>query len=212
MQITDPGQAKQKLYDLYSADGYVNWFLKIRWWHANLSRVAEFVPEKGTVLDLGCGYGMFANFLGLTAPERNVIGIEMNSRKIKYADKKIPNVQFMNDDITKLKLPPCDAVILLDVLHHLQSFDEQEKFLRYCVGLLSDTGVLLVKEINDTPKWKFIFTTMIDNTLYFGDTFYFRGERDFRGLFDRLGLDVEFHTIHEGKPLSHVLYVARKRK
>ncbi len=30
-------------------------------------------------------------------------------------------------------------------------------------------------------------------------------------LLQGLGLDVKFHPIHEGRPLSHVVYTARKK-
>ena len=203
--------AKSRLFDLYSRDGYVYAFLHIRWWHANLEKVAEFVPQSGTILDLGCGYGIFSNYLALSSKERNVIGIELSGRKLKYAKKELPNVQFLNEDITRLTLPPCDAILLLDVLHHLQSFDDQEKLLSYCVKLLSPTGILLVKEIDNKPSYKFFLTQIVDNTLYPGDRFYFRGENQFMKLLGNLDLEVKFYPIHEGKPLSHVMYVARKK-
>jgi len=204
--------AKTRLFDLYSKDGYVYAFLHIRWWHANLEKVAEFVPTSGTILDLGCGYGLFANYLSLASPQRKVIGIELSSRKVKYAKKNLPNVEILNDDITNLKLPPCDAILLLDVLHHLRSFEDQQKLLSYCVNLLSPNGVLLVKEIDKKPPLKFFLTQIVDNSLYPGDRFYFREENDFKKLLGSLNLDVEFHPIHAGKPLSHVMYVCRKKR
>ena len=203
--------AKARLLNLYAKDGYVNAFLRIRWWHANLEKVAEFVPPSGTILDLGCGYGILSNYLALASAERNIIGIELSTRKIKYAKKNLPNVQFLNEDITRLKLPPCDAVLLLDVLHHLKSYEEQEKLLSYCVQLLGPQGILLIKEIDNKPKLKFFVTQLVDNLLYPGDHFYFRGEEEFKKLMGKLNLNVEFHAIHEGKPLSHVVYVARKK-
>ncbi len=203
--------AKEKLFELYSKDGYVNAFLHIRWWHSNMEKIAEFVPKSGTILDLGCGYGIASNFLALECPERNLLGVELSSRKVKYASKGVPNVKIINEDITKLKLPACDTILFLDVLHHLRSFDEQEKLLKYCLTLLSPNGTLLVKEIDKKPLWKYAVTSFIDNSLYPGDKFYFREEKDMMTMLTGLGLDVKFHPIHEGKPLSHVVYVARKK-
>ena len=203
--------AKAKLFDLYSKDGYVNAFLHIRWWHASLEKVAELVPKSGTILDLGCGYGIMSNYLALESPGRKILGAEMSGRKVKYAKKGLPNVEILNQDITQLKLPPCDAILFLDVLHHLRSYREQEELLKYCIGLLSPKGMLLVKEINDKPRLKFLFARFIDNSLYPGDKFYFRTEPDMTALLKSLNLDVTFHPIHEGKPLSHVVYAARKK-
>ena len=213
MMTTQNGQnsAKDKLFDLYSKDGYVNAFLHIRWWHANLEKVAEFIPQSGTILDLGCGYGIMSNYLALQSPERKLLGAELSDRKVKYAKKGVPNVEILNEDITKLKLPPCDVIMFLDVLHHLRSFKEQEELLKYCIGLLGPKGMLLVKEIDKKPLWKFFITACVDNSLYPGDKFYFREETDMMNMLKGLGLDVTFHPIHEGKPLSHVVYVARKK-
>lgn len=203
--------AKARLFELYSGNGYVNVFLHIRWWHANLERIAEFVPKSGTILDLGCGYGITSNYLALLSSDRKVIGIELSDRKLKYARKNLPNVEFRNEDVTRLALPACKAVLLSDVLHHLRSFEEQENLLRECVKLLDKDGVILVKEIDKKPAHKFLFTQFVDNVLYPGDRFYFRGEDEFKELLGRLNLSVEFHPIHKGKPLSHVMYVARKK-
>lgn len=203
--------AKAKLFDLYSEDGYVNAFLHIRWWHANLEKVAEFVPKSGTILDLGCGYGIMANYLALESPSRRILGAELSGRKVKYAKKGLPNVEILNEDITKLKLPPCDVILFLDVLHHLRSFKEQEELLKYCINLLGPKGMLLVKEIDKKPLWKFWITQCVDNSLYPGDRFYFREENDMTTLLKGLNLEVTFHPIHEGKPLSHVVYAARKK-
>jgi len=202
--------AKARLFELYSGNGYVNAFLHIRWWHANLERIAEFVPRSGTILDLGCGYGITSNYLALLSSDRKVIGIELSDRKLKYARKNLPNVEFKNEDVTRLTLPACKAVLLSDVLHHLRSFEEQENLLRECVKLLDHDGVILVKEIDKKPAHKFFVTQIVDNLLYPGDRFYFRGEDEFKELLGRLNLSVEFHPIHKGKPLSHVMYVARK--
>ena len=72
--------------------------------------------------------------------------------------------------------------------------------------------MILVKEIDKKPFWKFLITQCVDNSLYPGDKFYFREEKDMLGLLSGLGLDVAFHPIHQGKPLSHVVYTARKKQ
>lgn len=202
---------KSELFKLYKNDGYVNIFLHIRWWHANLEKVAEFVPASGTILDLGCGYGIMANYLGLGSKDRKILGVELSDRKLKYAKKNLPNVEFLNGDITQLSLPPCDAILFLHVLHHLKSYEEQEKLLKYCINLLTPNGILLIEEIDDKPLLKFWFTQLIDNSLYPGDKFYFRNEERFKEMLKNLNLKADFYPIHEDKPLSHVMYVARKK-
>ena len=114
-----------------------------------ISAALRICAGKGHGSGPGCGYGILP--ILADGSERNVIGIEMNAGKSTRT--KIPNVQFMNDDITKLKSPlrcgdPAGCAA------SFQSFDEQEKFLRYCVGFKRYGRAC--QEINDTPKWKFI--------------------------------------------------------
>ena len=37
--------------------------------------IEKHVPKKGTIVDLGCGFGIFANFLAIQSDDRKVIGI-----------------------------------------------------------------------------------------------------------------------------------------
>ena len=68
------------------------------------------------------------------------------------------------------------------------------------------------KEIDKKPLLKYLLTQCVDNALYPGDTFYFREEKDMMNLLTSLNLDVTFHSIHEGKPLSQVIYIAKKKR
>ena len=211
MVIVGPNLAKEKLFELYKCDGYVNAFLHIRWWHANLEKVAEFVPKSGTILDLGCGYGFMSNYLALESPERKILGVELSERKAQYARKGLPNVNILSKDIMNINIPPCDAILFLDLLHHLKSYQEQANLLDYCTKMLSPTGTLIVKEINEEPKLKFLLAFLIDNLLYPGDRFYYGSEVVWKLFLEQFGLNVTFHPIHKGKPLSHVVYVGRIR-
>jgi len=208
--LTNSQSPKKQLFDLYGKDGYVYAFLHIRWWHANLEKVAELIPSSGTILDLGCGYGIFSNYLGLSSDKRNVIGVELSERKLKYARKGLANVRFVNEDITRLNLPPCEAIVLLDVLHHLRSFEEQESLLKTCTDLLIPKGMLVIKDVDNKPLSKYIMAHIVDNMLYPGDRFYYRKEEDFKKLLAGLNLNVDFYQIHDGKPFPHVVYIARK--
>jgi SAM-dependent methyltransferase len=200
-----------KTRKLYHNLGYVTVFTYFRFFHAPYSMVEALVPKKGKIVDLGSGYGFFSNMLGIASDERKVIGIELNGRKIKYADKSIKNVEFINKDITKLKLDDCDAVVLFHVLHHLSSYAEQHRIVKECYKKLKVGGKLIVVEIDYRPLWKFLFTLLIDSVLYIGDKFYYRSQKQFVELFNKTGLAVRsIISAHRFVPLSHIIYISEK--
>ena len=49
------------------------------------SEIEKAVPEDGKILDLGCGHGIFSNFLALKGPGRHVIGTDLLENKINVA-------------------------------------------------------------------------------------------------------------------------------
>lgn len=77
-------------------NGWKSIFAKLRFWYAPCREVEELIPVSGTVVDLGCGEGIFSNYIGLASKPRKVIGIEIDKNRIKVADHRISNVNFMN--------------------------------------------------------------------------------------------------------------------
>jgi len=93
-------------------------------------------------------------------------------------------------------------------LHHLKSFEEQEKILSRCREILEPNGRLLVCEVDDKPLWKFAVANLIDHALYIGDRIFYRSRAEFAKLFQSLGFKLEqVLEAHRSVPLSHVIYV-----
>jgi len=202
----------RKTRRLYHNLGYVTVFTYFRFFHAPYRLVETLIARKGKIIDLGSGYGFFENMLAMNSPEREVIGFELNQRKMKYADRNVKNVRFINKDITKTKLDDCDVIVLFHVLHHLNSYQSQHRLLKECVKKLKKGGKLIVVEIDYKPLWKFLFTFMIDATLYMGDRLFYRNQRQFKGLFAKLNLRlVSTIPAHKFVPLSHVVYICEKK-
>ena len=109
---------------LYRYQGpYVEQFV---FWKMKIDPVFKFldeaVPREGTILDLGCGYGMAAHWLTQCSPDRAVIGWDNDPRKIRVAQataRNDPKLRFeFRNLLDEPDHPPCDCVLLLDVLHY----------------------------------------------------------------------------------------------
>jgi len=203
----DERRAEKEIKRLYHGLGWPTIFTYIRFFTAPYQAIEKYVPKKGIIVDLGCGYGLFSNYLGLTSSQRRVVGVELDENKIKYADKKIKNVNFFKKDITKMKLPQVEAFLLIHVFHHLNSFKEQEALLAECVKKLKRGGLLLIVEIDKKPWWKFLITQLADHILYPGDKIYYRFEKEMVELLKPFSFKLKIRRIHQGKPFSHMLYL-----
>ena len=60
--------------------------------------------------------------------------------------------------MTKSDLAEADCILLIHLLHHLSSCEEQEKLVKVCFEKLKKGGKLIVSEIGRRPWWKYIIT------------------------------------------------------
>lgn len=127
-----------------------------RWTGTPMRLVSAHVPREGQIVDLGCGFGLFAAWLALEAPTRRVWGVDMDGSKITRAQHwfgHLDNVRFALGDLETVTVPPCDAVVIYDVLHHLRP-EAAEALLSRAWSALRPGGLLVVKENDTSPPWK----------------------------------------------------------
>lgn len=207
-----------KTIELYADDsGFTKTFAKIRFWDAPFEELEKIVPKEGNIIDLGCGDGMFANFLALTSLARNVLGIELNESRFKEANRGIKNTKFINEDITHVNIPKADAIILTHVLHHLSSFDQQEKLILKCKAKLNKNGKLIIAEANPKFSWKFLITWATDHFLVpilferkLYSPIFFRRRKDWQALLESLGFSCDIISAEKGKPFTHIILKCQK--
>lgn len=196
---------------LYGGKGWASIFTRIRLFiTAPFDALMKHIPEEGFIVDLGCGYGIFANLLGLISAKRKILGVDMDGVKISHAPKGIANVEFKNADITKIEIPPADCVLLIHVLHHLDSYEQQKPLVEDCLAKLRSGGKLVVAEIDRRPWWKFLLTQLADHLLYPGDKIYYRFPKEMEELLSGLPVSVEKEVMHQGTPFSHITYICTK--
>lgn len=128
----------------------------VRWRSCPVVDVAAAVPTAGRVLEVGCGHGLVANYLADTSPDRRVTGVDIDPRKIAAAEASLratDTTTFVTVEPGVLPDGPFDAVVIVDVLYLLDDA-ERDALLALAVQRLAPDGVLVVKEVANTPRWK----------------------------------------------------------
>ena len=183
------------------------------WEYPRYLKMEKMLPKKGVIIDLGSGYGIFTNFMAAAGPQRKIIAMEFNKGKVKIAQKGFPNVKFISEDITKAKIPQADAIILMHVLHHLDSYEDQEKLLGEVLKKLKKGGTLLIDEVYNEPSWKRYFTRLVDFFLYPFDPMFYRYRPEMLAFLNKYPLDILKVENVDGHlmPFAQVVYLCRKK-
>jgi len=204
----------QELFNIYSDLGAaVIWYVRLRWALCPFEQIAQHVPLKGTIVDVGCGYGLLSNLLALASEEREVIGIDLSPKRIRVAQGTVRdrrNIKFLRQDANSLKVEKCNVFLMSDFLHHLP-YQHQDELLALCYQKLSKNGLLIIEEVDDKPVWKYRFNIIADGLLNLGQRIYFRNSSEYLRLLSSIGFGVKTEVAHKDLPLSDVLYLCKKR-
>ena len=171
------------------------------------------IPRKCTVVDIGCGFGVFANFVASRSGHRDVVGIDLAGKRISAAKKNYggtPNLSFVCADITRTDIPKADVITLVDVLHHVPSRERQQDLLGSCFAALSGGGAIIVKDVDTRPRWKYCWNRVHDYVMTGGGPVLYLGRDDVRAALARAGFRMERVLQIGNYPYAHVLYVGRK--
>jgi 2-polyprenyl-3-methyl-5-hydroxy-6-metoxy-1,4-benzoquinol methylase len=103
---------------------------------------------RGRVIELGCGRGHLAQAISDRGLE--VIGVEVNERKIREAREFYPELEFLHADIRDLDLDgeAFDTAVLAEVIEHVPE-EIGEEMLAVAWRLLRPGGTLIVSVPNE---------------------------------------------------------------
>src|SRR5262249_61639445 len=85
----DPKLAKLRVIRAYDS-GIVRMYCTIRFVIMNmriLEEVGQYIPERGDVLDAGCGFGLFSLYFATLGPERRFLSLDLSEPRIASARK-----------------------------------------------------------------------------------------------------------------------------
>src|SRR5258708_13474532 len=127
-----------------------------------LSVMDLLLREEGRILDVGCGFGLFAAYFGQTQPRRRIVGVDPDGRRIGLARRVAHRLglqehRFIVGDVRDAPIEgPFDAVYVFDVMHHLLP-EDQGRVLHRLRSLLAPGGILIIKDTTTEPHFGLLF-------------------------------------------------------
>jgi 2-polyprenyl-3-methyl-5-hydroxy-6-metoxy-1,4-benzoquinol methylase len=182
-----------------------------------LSVMDLLLTDEGRILDVGCGFGLFAAYFGQTQPARRIVGVDPNARRIALARDVAHRLglgmhSFVVGDVRDAVLEaPFDAVYVLDVMHHIPEAD-QRAVLERLRDLLVPGGMLLIKDITTEPRFGLLFTKALDRLMVgMREPLAYRHHRAWGEMLVELGFKVRIVRVPDVLPYPHVVIAATKR-
>lgn len=123
--------------------------------------LVRHVPRGASLLDVGCGAGLFVLLLTRLGYVRSAIGFDANKAAIESAQGvvarqgRLDEIRFEFRDAAKDSWPigQFDVVSLIDVMHHVQP-DRQAEIIQKAAEYVAPGGILLYKDMVRRPAWR----------------------------------------------------------
>lgn len=185
--------------------------------------VLEALPRQGLIASLGCGHGAFEIGMALDAPGREILGADVDAAKLAHARAAAGGlaVSFHHGDLfgavaARGRAPA--AIVIMDVLYLIRP-DGQESILRAAFAALAPGGVLVIKEMDRRPAWKwwwnraqeFLACRVLRFTRNETGVVGLRPAESWAAALAAAGFaSIETRPVHRGFPHPHLLVLGRK--
>jgi len=204
-----------RAYDDWIVRGYCwgrFWILRQRF----LDEIGQYLPERGRVLDLGCGFGLFSLYYASIRPGLRLEGFDRNARRIamaRAAARKLglTNVRYEAGDVMDFRgVEAFDAAYMLDIVHHIPE-EAVRPLLEQVAKILPAGGRLLIKDVDRRPAYKRWFTHALDKVMDPGTPVLYWDAEALTRLLGEVGFSVHRHLMVDFLPYPHILYICERR-
>jgi 2-polyprenyl-3-methyl-5-hydroxy-6-metoxy-1,4-benzoquinol methylase len=175
---------------------------------------AEFARLEGRVLGVGSGHGLLERWLAELNPAVTVDGSDLDGERVALAastQARAPRVRIHQRDLRSVdEREEFDAAVAIDVLHHVPAGDH-EAIARALARALKPGGVLLIKDIALTPRWRHGFNALHDRLVSGEHETFSRDPEDMAALFERAGFVTErCYRVAPLSPYPHFILRLRR--
>ncbi len=177
-----------------------------------LDEIGQYLPREGTILDIGCGFGLFSLYYAQVLPGAHLKGFDLNARRVKLAREAagrlgLRNATYAVGDARGYR--PSEeyaAAYMLDIVHHVPP-ETVEPLLAALYKGARPGGCLVVKDVDTEPTYKRWFTHALDCLMSPRGVIHYWPAGDLQALLQRVGFRVYRHLMVDFLPYPHVLYV-----
>lgn len=151
--LDSPAVVARAARELYAnASGPARLLMSLRPRICPFHRLIEQTPYGSSVLDIGCGSGLFLNLLTASGRLSTGVGFDPSERALRAARAGSPDgcaIEFIAGDVRSADWPAgtWDVVSLIDVLHHLPE-NRQADAVREAATRVAPGGRLIVKDMS----------------------------------------------------------------
>lgn len=188
-------------------------------WKFRLDRIFGLLAAEGlgsgTVVDLGCGYGMALCFAAYGDSSRRMVGCDLDAHRIAAARQALGslNLDVAVADIRDFELPPAGLILIMDVLQYLTAA-EQAALLSRCCAALEPGGKLIVRVHDLNCGARSAITMGFERLIFACGGAGVRPQilpiAEYRSILADAGVQLEERRFKNRLPLAHILLIARK--
>ncbi|HET9406772.1 MAG TPA: DUF2062 domain-containing protein [Candidatus Sulfotelmatobacter sp.] len=188
-------------------------------WKVRLDRCFDFLAAEdlaaGTVVDLGCGYGIALGFAAFRDHGRRLVGCDLDERRIAAARTAFQgmNAEFAVGDVRNFELPQAGLIFIFDVLQYLTGV-EQKSLLQRCARALAPGGKLIFRVPDRGVSAASRLSVAFDRLIFFLQRNHagpvVLSAAEYQGALSEAGLQIDQRRMRNRLPLAHLLFVAAK--
>jgi predicted exporter len=153
-------------------------------------RLAELVPDRGTILDIGCGFGIPAAWLLARSERARVVAVEPDEDRSRIAQWVLGERGAVHEGPAPESIPPvqADTVLMLDVVHHFDDEALARSLERVRESLATGGRLVLRATVPSGPRFKWERWLEAQRVAFSGRKARFRSVQELEGALERAGL------------------------
>jgi 2-polyprenyl-3-methyl-5-hydroxy-6-metoxy-1,4-benzoquinol methylase len=211
---------QKDIYSRYDFSWLESFFLFLRSFVLDYADLTKHIPVGSKIIDIGCGYGILANYLALSDPSSEVRGVDIDTARIKKAKEStlgrsnisFDAINFMTEDLSRY-----DRVLMIDVMHYFD-YRLQDKVIKTIADQLRSQAVFIFRTPDTSPKWRYYWNflhefLMVKAAITKTDraSLFFRSSESLLHCLNEAGFDVTIFPNRSLFPYSDTLFICRKK-